>query len=377
MGVVLALAAGCAGVARGQAGDAQQPAATFWGGFPANADPVALGDKAVDDLIHRKYDPDGRYLARKGMDYREVCDAYGCLRFVGQTHDTERLDALVKKYQMFLTDQGKKYIPQPNNVDNSVFGILPLEIYRQTGEKDPAWKELGLHSADVEWEHPDADNLTSFSRFWVDDMFMVTALQTEAYRVTKDPKYINRAAHEVVAYLDKLQQPNGLFLHAPDSPFYWGRGNGWFAAGMAEILSDLPADNPDRPRIVEGYKKMMAGLLKYQADSGMWRQLIDKPESYEETSGTGMFVFAMARGVREGWLDAATYKEPAKKGWIALAGKLDDKGQVTDVCVGTNKGATVTKDMDQMLKYYLTRPKSTGDFHGQAGFIWAAWAMLK
>ena len=74
-------------------------------------------------------------------------------------------------------------------------------------------------------------------------------LQTQAYRVTGDRKYIDRAAREMVMYLDELQCPNGLFYHAPDVPFYWGRGNGWMAAGMAELLSSLPEDSEYRPRI--------------------------------------------------------------------------------------------------------------------------------
>lgn len=373
VGVAALLAAALSNTARADTAGG----AAFWGAFPEKADPVALGNKVVDDLTARKYDPDGRYVQRKGMDYREVCDAYGCLRFAGATNDKARIDALVKHYEMFLTDEGKKYIPQPNNVDNAVFGILPLEIYRQTGEKNDAWKQLGLKSADGEWDKPREDGLTNLTRFWVDDMFMITALQVEAYRVTHDAKYLDRAAKEAVVYLDKLQQPNGLFYHADDSPFFWGRGCGWFSAGMTELLLELPKDHPQRPRILEGYKKMMAGLLKYQAPSGMWRQLVDKEQSWEEPSGTGMFVFGMATGVRNGWLDEATYKEPAKKGWVALAAKLDDKGQVTDTCVGTNKGSTAAKDNDAMLKFYLERPHATGDFHGQAAFIWAAWAMIK
>ncbi len=380
LSIAVLLAAACTGVSRTSVARADSGGGSaFWGAFPAGADPVALGDKVVDDLTSRTYDPDGRYVKRGGMDYREVCDAYGCLRFAGETKDQARIDALVKHYSMFLTDAGKKYIPKPDNVDNAVFGILPLEIFRQTGEKNEAWKELGLRSADGEWESPRADGMTKLTRMWVDDMFMITGLQTEAFRVTHDAKYLDRAAKEAVLYLDELQQPNGLFLHAPDSPFYWGRGNGWFAAGMTEILSELPADHPQRARILDGYHKMMAGLLKYQADSGMWRQLVDHPESYEETSGTGMFVFAMARGVRAGWLDEKTYKAPALKAWIALASKLNDKGEVMDVCVGTNKAAqdNGVKAGGSMLDYYLNRPKATGDFHGQAGFIWAAWAMVK
>src|ERR1043165_8284914 len=106
-------------------------------------------------------------------------------------------------------------------------------------------------------------------------MFMITAVQVQAYRATKDKKYLDRAALEMVTYLDKLQQPNGLFYHAPDVPFFWGRGDGWVAAGMTEMLRDLPADHHQRARILKGYKSVMAALLQYQGKDGMWRQLID------------------------------------------------------------------------------------------------------
>ena len=79
--------------------------------------------------------------------------------------------------------------------------------------------------------------LTSQTRIWIDDMYMITAVQVQAYRATDDKKYIDRAAKEMVLYLDSLQSPNGLFYHAHDVPFFWGRGNGWIAAGMSELLS--------------------------------------------------------------------------------------------------------------------------------------------
>ena len=87
----------------------------------------------------------------------------------------------------------------------------------------------------------------------------------------------------MVAYLEKLQQPNGLFFHAPDVKFYWGRGDGWVAVGMAEMLRDLPAKHRLRKSVLAAYRKMMATLLAHQADTGMWRQLIDHPESWEES----------------------------------------------------------------------------------------------
>ena len=173
----------------------------------------------------------------------------------------------------------------------------------------------------------------------------------------------------MVAYLDKLQQPNGLFFHAEDVPFYWGRGDGWVAAGMTEMLRTLPADHPQRARILDGYRKMMASLLKYQGKDGMWRQLIDKEEAWPESSSSAMFTFAMVTGVKNGWLEAATYGPAARKGWLAVVGYIDQNHDITSVCEGTNKEAS--------LEYYLARGRRTGDFHGQAPVLWAASALLR
>src|SRR5262249_3450338 len=155
-------------------------------------------------------------------------------------------------------------VPPADHVDNTVFAIVPLEIYMQTD--DPKFRDLGLQLADKQWESPTSEGLTSQTRFWIDDMYMVTAVQVQAYRATRDAKYLDRAAREMTAYLGKLQQPNGLFYHAPDVPFFWGRGDGWVAAGMTELLRALPESDPRRARIMQSYRKMMATLLKYQAE---------------------------------------------------------------------------------------------------------------
>jgi rhamnogalacturonyl hydrolase YesR len=200
-------------------------------------------------------------------------------------------------------------------------------------------------------------------------MYMLTILQLEAYRATGNKKYLDRDAKEMAAYLDKLQEPNGLFHHAADVPFFWGRGDGWFAAGMAEMLRDLPADHPQRERILKGYKTMMAALLKYQGKDGMWRQLIDRDDAWPESSGSAMFSFAMITGVKNGWLDAPTYGPAARKAWIAVVGYIDQNNDVTNVCEGTGK--------KNDLQYYYERRRRTGDFHGQAPVLWAASALLR
>ncbi|HEX3728989.1 MAG TPA: glycoside hydrolase family 88 protein, partial [Opitutaceae bacterium] len=178
-----------------------------------------------------------------------------------------------------------------------------------------------------------------------------------------------RGAREMAAYLDKLQEPNGLFHHAPDVPFFWGRGDGWFAAGMAEMLRSLPANHPLRPRIMAGYRKMMAALLRYQDANGMWHQLIDHPEAWPESSCTGMFTYAIIEGVKHGWLDAAAYGPAARKGWLGLVSYLNPDGAVREVCEGTNKRND--------LQYYLNRGRNVGDLHGQAPVLWCAVALLR
>src|SRR5205823_3398194 len=182
------------------------------------------------------------------------------------------------------------------------------------------------------WANPTLEGLTNQTRFWIDDMYMITLVEVQAYRATGDSKYLDRAALEMSAYLDKLQQPNGLFYHAPDTPFFWGRGDGWVAAGMTEILMSLPKSHPRRAYILSSYQKMMKALLQYQDKDGMWHQLIDHPESYPETSSTGMFTFAMVSGVKNGWLDRKTYAEAARKGWLGLVSYIEPNGDIRNVC---------------------------------------------
>ena len=146
---------------------------------------------------------------------------------------------------------------------------------------------------------------------------------------------------------------------------------------MAELLRSMPLDHPRRTRVMAGYTKMMAALLRHQTPEGLWRQLIDKPESWVESSGSGMFAFAMVTGVREGWLDSATYGPAARRAWLGLVRELDADANIRDVCVGTNKAAQVVgPDLDAQYRFYLARERRTGDLHGQAPVLWTAMALL-
>jgi len=340
---------------------AQQPA-DYFSHWPAGTDPKDVGKRLSEHFVTspHQYTPT--------LHYAEVDTWYGALTFAQLTHDDKLRQELITRFEPLMpggSDPAR--VPLRHHVDDSVFGIVPLEIGIQT--KDPRYLAEGKRWADRQWENPQPDGFSAETRYWVDDMYMLTMLQLQAYRATKDPVYLDRAAKEMVAYLDKLQQPNGLFYHAPDVPYFWGRGDGWFAAGMAEMLSTLPANHPQRARILLGYRTMMASLLRYQGLDGMWHELIDHPEAWPESSSSAMFSFAMITGVKNGWLDAATYGPAARRSWIAVVGYIDQNNDVTQVCEGTGK--------QNDLAYYLARKRRTGDFHGQAPVLWAASALLR
>ena len=334
----------------------------YFSNWPEGRSPQEVGKRLAEHFVTSPH----QYTAT--IHYSEVCAWYGALTYAQLTHDDALRDALIKKYQPLMpggTEANR--IPQRHHVDDSIFGIISLEIAIQT--KDAKQLEIGKGWADRQWENPQPDGLSGETRYWIDDMYMLTILQLEAYRATGDKKYLDRDANEMVSYLDKLQQPNGLFFHAPDVPFYWGRGDGWVAAGMAEMLRTLPENHPQRARILKGYRLMMSALLKYQGKDGMWRELIDRDDAWPESYSSAMFSFAMITGVKNGWLDAASYGPAARKAWIAVTGYIDQNNDITSVCEGTGK--------KNDLEYYYERKRRTGDFHGQAPVLWAASALLR
>ena len=298
-----------------------------------------------------------------GDGYKTACEWYGSLGVASLTSNQSLLDSLVSKFDPIKTNFVQAMTSGEAHVDRYIFGMVPLEVYLQTG--DDSYLSLGTDTADTQ-------QTTNQTRNAIDDMFMMTGLQLQAYRATGDVKYINFMANTMVDYLE-AQQDNGLFFHnVNEAPVHWGRGNGWFAAGMAEIMRDLPTDHEDYQTIEDGYRSMMEGLLPYQSDNGLWHQVLnmpDDPSNWEESSGSAMFTYAMVAGVRRGVLDAATYVPVIEAAWQGLQGKISAQGDVSDICVGTWYHSTPQEYME------LTR--LTGDGHGQAPVLWIAAELLR
>lgn len=247
--------------------------------------PEGTSPKVVGELVSKRFvevphpNFNGNPAPPNEITYPETCAWFGALRYAGITRNKKLLRQLEERFLPIFGPE-RRLQPLPDHVDHTVFGTIPLQLYAQTGKE--IYYHMGMWYADEQWKMPRRTKrkteyqalldkgLSWQTRFWIDDMFMISAIQSQAYVVTKDRKYIDRAAAEMVVYLDKIQRPNGLFYHAEDVPFFWGRGNGWMAAGMTELLGLLPEDNPHRSRILESYRKMMDTLCKYQKEDGLW-----------------------------------------------------------------------------------------------------------
>jgi len=384
------------------ASPAENPLAAHFRELPEGMDPGTISRRITDQFLTSRpenYRPRG-YHGNEGYGWNRIVqyslvslwvNAIECARLEG---DKMREAKLVRLFDDFLPGGAKnRCCSRPYHVDDTIFGAIPYEIY--LGNQDARCLKMGNFYADTQWLPPseitfkERDSLprkvqedfwtkgyTPQTRLWIDDMYMITLLQSQAFRATGERKYIERAAREMCLYLDELQlkegPAKGLFYHAPDVKFVWGRGDGWMAAGMALVLDWLPGDSEYRPRILEGYRTMMATLLKFQRPDGLWSQLIDRPEdprNWGETSGTAMFTYAFMTGVARGWLDSAQYGPAARKAWLALCGRLDAFANISDVCVGTGK--------KNNLEYYFNRPRVNGDPHGQAPMLWISSVMLE
>ncbi len=136
---------------------------------------------------------------------------------------------------------------------------------------------------------------------------------------------------------------------------------------MTELLFNLPQNDPNRDRILKGYRRMMTNLKKYANEDGLWNQLITEKDCWTETSGSAMFAYAMILGVKNGWLDKVEFGPVARRAWLVFA---------TTWTIITTWWMSIGTGKKNSHQYYSDRPRITGDYHGQAPIIWCAYALL-
>jgi rhamnogalacturonyl hydrolase YesR len=210
---------------------------------------------------------------------------------------------------------------------------------------------------------------------WVDDLYQGIPALAEMGKRSNDATYFDEACRQVILFTEKLFVPEkGVCIHGrvegreTHPSFYWARANGWAILAIASLLDVLPANHSQREKILERYRNYCQGLVAVQSASGFWHQLLDRSDSFLETSATAMFTYALAHGINQGWLDVRSYGPPALLGWNAVSTKVNAEGQVE----GTSAGTSLAFD----AAFYYQRPVGTGP-HGYGSVLLAGAAMYE
>jgi unsaturated rhamnogalacturonyl hydrolase len=256
-------------------------------------------------------------------------------------------------------------------------GLAPLVVERYAETKDPRYEPYLARLAEYLAKSPRLTDGTlhrTRGRLMADDPYMTVPYLVRMHRLTGESRYLDDAVQQVLGSHRLLHVPAiGLYRHGWEvktkQPVgeLWGRANGWMVLAKVELLAALPSSHPRRTEILAAFVAHAQALRRVQDPAGGWHQLLDHPESWIETSSTGMFVYGLARGVNEGWLDRS-FDEPARKGWTALRLKVTSDGDIIDVCASTDVGD---------VNFYLKRPRLQGDLHGFGPFLLSGGEILR
>ena len=211
---------------------------------------------------------------------------------------------------------------------------------------------------------------------WLDDMFMAIPAIAYMGAYTNDSKYFDEAAKQIMLFKDKMWvKEKKLFRHGwveamnPHPAFHWGRANGWAILTMCEVLDVLPENHPQRGAILDLLRQHIEGLVALQGKDGFWHQLLDRNDSYEESSCTAIYTYCIAHAINQGWISALAYGPAVQLAWHAVEASIDAQGRFMNTCVGTGMGFDPA--------FYMYRPVSTAAAHGYGPAIWAGAEMLR
>jgi len=210
----------------------------------------------------------------------------------------------------------------------------------------------------------------------IDDLYMISPYWCRKAELLNEPKWLDRAIDESLHYFDYLSDEGDKLMHClwlgrDQAPYglYWGRGNGWYIMAVTDLLSFIPEDHPKREEVLADYRTFIGGIALRQSEDGLWHQILDRPDTYAETSCSGMFTYCILKGVNEGWLDVA-FLEAGKKGWRGLLTKVDDQYKITGVCPPS--------DISSDPNYYLKgKAPKKHDQHGIGPFLLAGAEYLR
>lgn len=266
-------------------------------------------------------------------------------------------------------------------LDDASAPALPF-IQRLLNNKDKKFKKIvdkvtefvSLHQyrlTDGTFSRPEPRRLT----VWADDLFMSVPYLVRAAQHYDENKYYDDAALQIINFNKYLfDKEKKLYKHAwfdfskEKSVAYWGRANGWVIWGETEALLNLPKKHKKYKTVEKIFANHIEGIIKMQNRDGMWHQVLDRNDSFEETSCTAMFIIGIARGIKNGWI-SKSYEKNLLMAWNALKQRVSEDGIVKDITRGTGIGYD--------LEFYFNRERFDNDPRGLGAVITAAVEMQK
>ncbi len=268
-------------------------------------------------------------------------------RVTGDEHMLDEVNSYLELYPFRFEEPGIKF---NYNFDNyRVGGLGKAWMFMKGYFKDH--ENVIREYADKTMEAPkSSDGILCHPRhaememIWIDVVYGVTPYMLYAGLALNEPKYIDFAVDQCFKMYDVfMDKSNGLLHQARGfmgdkttiSHDHWSRGNGWGIIGLVELVRYLPHDHKAYPEACRRLQDHCSALIKYQDIRGLWRQSIAEPLAWEESSGTGLILYAIGIGLRLGVLDKDTFMEPFKKGINGLYQFcIDGDYSVTRCCSG-------------------------------------------
>jgi unsaturated rhamnogalacturonyl hydrolase len=319
-----------------------------------------------------------------------------------KTGEQTYFDCVKGNIDHFVQPDGsiRTYRLEEYNLDQINEGKLLFPLYAATG--DERYKKAAYLLREQLRTHP----RTSAGGFWhkqiyphqmwLDGIYMASPFYAEFARRFGEPEGFDDVAHQIVVIGERARDPRtGLLYHAWDesrrqkwadpetgcSPHFWGRAIGWYAIAIVDVLDHLPADHPRRDKIVGLLQATISAVAAVQdPSSGVWYQVLDqgdRPGNYLESSASCMFVYAIAKGVRMGYL-GEEYLAVARKGYDGILAEfisVDDRGLVSldGICAVAGLGGKPYRDGS--YEYYVNEKVIANEYKGVGPFIMASLEM--
>jgi len=228
---------------------------------------------------------------------------------------------------------------------------------------------------------------------WLDGIYMASPFLTRYARDFNQPGWFDEVTFQIQEIYNRtLDTQTGLLYHAWDesrqqrwcnpetgqSKHFWSRATGWYMMALVDVLDYLPEDHPGRPAIIEIFNNLSAALVNVQdSETGLWYQVLDqglREGNYLEASGSAMFIYAFAKGAKNGYLDQK-YMKIAQNAFDQMVEVMVTTGDdglpvLTNTCGACGLGGNPYREGD--YQYYISEKRIDNDQKGVAPFILAA-----